>query len=96
MLPLFVFTRSSMLFQDSVFQEWGQSIREAWQNMDIVGFWGWILLVLGILTFFLLVFFTEYKRKERDSVKFTAITVIVASVLLGFGLHMILIARGIW
>ncbi|MCF2139146.1 MAG: hypothetical protein K9W44_03745 [Candidatus Lokiarchaeota archaeon] len=85
-----------MLFQNNVLQEWGQSIKETFQNMDYNGFWGWILLILGILTFFLLILFTQYKRPERDSVKFTAITLILAGIFVGFGLDMILIARGIW
>lgn len=85
-----------MLFQNNVLQKWGQAIKETFQNMDYNGFWGWILFILGILTIFILILFTQYKRPERDSVKFTAITLVIASVFLGFGLHLILIARGIW
>ncbi|MHA1777454.1 MAG: hypothetical protein ACTSWC_11815 [Promethearchaeota archaeon] len=85
-----------MLYQTNVLEKWGQSIKETFQNMDYNGFWGWILVILGIITLFILILFTQYKRPERDSIKFTAITLVVASVFLGFGLHMILIARGIW
>ncbi|MHA1521342.1 MAG: hypothetical protein ACTSVZ_13295 [Promethearchaeota archaeon] len=80
----------------TIFEEWGQNFKDYWTNMDYVGFWGWVLLALGFLSFFLLLFFTEYKRTERDSVKFTAITVIISSIFFGFGLHMVLISRGLW
>ncbi len=84
------------MFIETVFQKWGEAIREAWQNADWNVFWGWILIVVGILSVFLIILFTEFKRKERDSVKFTAIMAVVASIFLGFGLHMVLIGRGAW
>ncbi len=80
----------------TIFEEWGQNIKDYWTNMDYVSFWGTVLITLGVLTFFLLLFFTEYKRAERDSIKFTAITVVISAIFLGFGLHMVLISRGLW
>ncbi len=75
-------------------------IAEGWNNfwgdMDYNAFWGWVLVILGVICLFLLIFFTEYKRPERDSVKFSAITVVIASILIGFGLNMVLIAGGLW
>lgn len=84
-----------MLFE-SVFQRWGRAIRLWWVDMDWNVFWGWGLIILGILCVALLITFTQFKRKERDSVKFSAIMVVIASLLFGFGLHMILIGRGFW
>ena len=63
---------------------------------DPVLVWAWILIVIGIIFSVLLVFFTEYKRKERDSVKFTAISILIASFCLGIGLHLLLVANGNW
>ena len=80
----------------TIFERWGESIRTAWQTADWNIFWGWVLLVVGIASVFLIIIFTQFKRKERDSVKFTAIAGVVAAALLGFGLHMILIGRGLW
>jgi len=84
-----------MLYQ-SVFQEFAKAWRAFWQNLDYLAFWGWIILVIGALCVFALILFTEYKRKERDSVKFTAIMILVSAVFLGLGLHMILTASGFW
>lgn len=80
----------------TVFDRWGEAIREAWQNADWNVFWGWILIFFGLACVFLIILFTEFKRKERDSVKFSAIMTVIAAILLGFGLHLVLIGRGIW
>ena len=80
----------------TVFDGMGESWRNFWGNLDYVAFWGWILLVLGVIFLFLLIFFTEFKRPERDSVKFTSIIIIIAAALMGIGLHMILTAGGLW
>ena len=84
-----------MLLQ-SVFSKFFDTFREFWENLDYVLFWGIIILVLGIILLFVLIFFTEYKRKERDSVKFSAIIIVIASILMALGLHMILTANGFW
>lgn len=84
-----------MLLQ-SVFSGWADSWREFWADLDYVMFWGIIILILGITLLFVLIFFTEFKRKERDSVKFSAIIAVIASILMAWGLHMILTAQGFW
>jgi hypothetical protein len=84
-----------MLLQ-TIFDEWGEKIKIAWETADPVEIWGWIIFSIGIACVFLLIFFMEYKRQERDSIKFSVITMVIASISLGFGLHMILIANGLW
>ena len=84
-----------MIFQ-TVFAKWGESIRDFFLYMDYNLFWGWILFVVGLASVFLLIMFTDFKRQERDSVKFTAITTVVAAFLLGFSLHLLLMGYGLW
>lgn len=84
------------MFPGTVFEKWGEAIRLAWQNADWNLVWGWVLMILGLASVFLIITFTQYKRKERDSVKFTAIMTVIAAALLGFGLHMVLIGNGLW
>ena len=57
---------------------------------------GIILIIAGIISVFLLVLFTEFKRKERDSVKFTFIIMLIASLCLGLGIDLYLVAIGRW
>ena len=85
----------NMLLQNA-FEKFGNSIKNFFIDLDPIEAWGVILLILGIIFVSLLVFFTEYKRPERDSIKFTTIIIILASICLGLGLHMILIAGGLW
>lgn len=80
----------------TVFDTWGESIKEAIENTDPIMAWGWTLLIASIVFVFALIYFTEFKRKERESVKFSAITLVIASLLFGFGLHLILTADGLW
>ena len=84
-----------MLLQ-TVFDQWGKQIKEAWEAMDPVEVWGWILLSIGIICVMLFIIFTEYKRPERDSIKFSVIIILFAAVFMGIGLDMILMANGIW
>ena len=85
----------NMLLQNA-FEKFGTSIKNFFINLDPIEAWGVILMIIGVIFVFLLVFFTEYKRPERDSIKFTSIIIILASICLGLGLHMILIAGGLW
>jgi hypothetical protein len=86
-----------MLFQSqNVFEQWGQQIKDAWETADWIEVWGWIIFAIGILCIVLLIIFTEYKRPERDSIKFSVIVIIIGSLCLGIGLHMILTAGGLW
>ena len=79
----------------TVFERWGESIRTAWQTADWIIFWGWVLMIVGIACVFLIIIFTQFKRKERDSIKFTSITTVIAGILLGFGFHMVLVGNGL-
>jgi RsiW-degrading membrane proteinase PrsW (M82 family) len=88
-----------MLFQgggESVFERWGNAIKDAWENADPVEVWAWVIIIIGIIALFLLIFFTEYKRKERDSIKFSVITLLIASICFSLGLTMLLNAYGVW
>jgi hypothetical protein len=80
----------------TVFDEWGKAISDFFTNLDPLNAWAWILIICGIAAIFVLIFFTEFKRAERDSMKFTAIILVVASVLLGLGLHFLLTYIGLW
>ena len=84
-----------MILQNA-FEKFGTSIKNFFINLDPIEAWGWVLIIIGLIFVFLLVFFTEYKRPERDSIKFTTIIIILASICLGLGLHMILTASGLW
>ena len=84
-----------MLFQNAL-EKFGTSIKDFFVNLDPISAWGSIIITIGIVFILLLVFFTEYKRPERDSIKFTTIIIILASICLGLGLHMVLIASGLW
>ena len=84
-----------MLFQNAL-EKFGTSIKDFFVNLDPLSAWGSIIISIGIVFVLLLVFFTEYKRPERDSIKFTSIIIILASICLGLGLHMVLIASGLW
>ena len=84
-----------MLMQ-SVFEKWGEDIKLAFENADPVEVWAWVLLSIGIVCAFLLIFFSEYKRTERDSMKFTIIMVFLTSIFLGLGFDMLLTVQGKW
>ncbi len=62
---------------------------------DLLG-WGWFLIVFGIICFILLVVFTEFKRKERESMKFSIIIIILTSFSIGLGIDLLLNYSGIW
>jgi hypothetical protein len=79
----------------NIFEDWGEKIKIWWDNLDPVNFWGIFLLVAAIVMLLFLVLFTEYKREERDSMKFSIIFIILIAVSGGFGLHMILISMGL-
>jgi hypothetical protein len=80
----------------TVFEEWGKKIKEGIANTDPVMVWAWIFLISGLIVGFLLVFFTEFKRTERESVKFSLITAVFVSILLGLGIEFMLTAYGYW
>jgi hypothetical protein len=85
-----------MIFQgESVFERWWNDINKTIENADPVEVWAWILISLGIALALILIMFTEYKRKERDSVKFSALIILASSACFGLGIHMLLISFGL-
>ena len=84
-----------MIFQ-TVFDQWGADIKAAFANLDPIMVWGWILFFSGVAALFFLIFFTEYKRPERESMKVSLIMVIISAACFGFGLNFILTANGFW
>ena len=85
---------ASVLYSLNVFEEWGEKAKIWWENLDPVNVWGSILVTIGIAAFILLIIFTEYKREERDSMKFTMIILVIFALCAGFGFHMILVSNG--
>ena len=84
-----------MLMQ-SVFEQWANDIKTAVEAADPIEVWAWILIITGVFTVFLLIFFPEFQRAERESVKFSAISAVIAAVLLGFGFHLLLMSYNLW
>jgi heme/copper-type cytochrome/quinol oxidase subunit 3 len=84
-----------MIYQ-TIFDEWGKQIKAAIDSADPLAVTAWVLLSIGCVFLFLLIFFTEYKRKERESIKFSFITGIFAAIFFGIGLHLLLISNGNW
>lgn len=84
-----------MLMQ-TVFEEWGKKIKDAIEKADPIEVWAWVLISSGIFLVFLLILFTEFKRPERDSIKFSVIIVLLASLCLGLGMHLMLLVYGLW
>ena len=78
---------------DSRFQFF-QKIADWFKNIDPIVATAWTLIVLAFVFFIMLLLFTEYKREERDSVKFTSIILILFSLCAGFGVHLLLISGG--
>jgi hypothetical protein len=83
-----------MYYTLNVFEEWGQKIKAWWETLDPVNVWGTILLIVSISMLLVLILFTEYKREERDSMKFSLILILIIAICGGFGFHMILISNG--
>jgi uncharacterized membrane protein len=81
-----------MLAQQTFFEEMWDRAKNAVENANPVEVWGTVLIIVGIVFAALLIVFTEYKRQERDSVKFSMIMITMMSVCIGFGTHMRLVA----
>jgi len=84
------------MLSQTVFDQWAKDIQAAFANADPIMVWAWILLISGIAAFFFFIFFTEFKRAERESIKFSVITTVIASICIGLGLHFFLTASGYW
>jgi len=53
----------------------------------------WIFLVIGIVSLIILVLYTKYGREV--SVRLSIISIVIASIFLGFAFHFFLLSRGI-
>jgi len=53
----------------------------------------WIFLVIGLMTLAILIIYTRYGREI--SIKLSVISIAIASILLGFSVHLFLLNFGI-
>ncbi|TFG03140.1 MAG: hypothetical protein EU540_00275 [Promethearchaeota archaeon] len=73
---------------------WEDRPPEEWYEGPSLLLWvlGWIFLFIGLTALIVLVLYTKYGREI--SIRLSIITIIVASIFLGFGFHFILINFG--
>lgn len=73
---------------------WEDRPPEEWYEGPSLLLWvlGWIFLFIGLTALIVLVLYTRYGREI--SIRLSIITIIVASIFLGFGFHFILINFG--
>lgn len=67
---------------------------EAFQGPNLVLYvFAWIFLIIGLISFTVLVLYTKYGREI--SIKLSVISITVASVFLGFSIHFFLLHFGL-
>ncbi|MFX1393012.1 MAG: OST5 family protein [Promethearchaeota archaeon] len=73
---------------------WEERPPEEWYEGPSLFLWvfGWIFLVIGFVSLAVLILYTKYGREV--SIRLSIITIIVASIFLGFGFHFILLNFG--
>ena len=73
---------------------WEDRPPEEWYEGPSLLLWvlGWIFLFIGLTALIVLVLYTRYGREI--SIRLSIITIVVASIFLGFGFHFILINFG--
>ena len=73
---------------------WEDRPPEEWYEGPSLLLWvlGWIFLFIGLVSLIVLVLYTRYGREV--SIRLSIITIVVASIFLGFGFHFILIHFG--
>jgi hypothetical protein len=84
------------MLAQTIFDQWGTDIKNFFANLDPIYAWAWVLIVCGIVALFMLILFTEFKRTERESIKFSFFALLIAAACLGFGLHLLLTYLGLW
>ena len=74
--------------------EWLERPPEEWYEGPSLLLWilGWIFLFIGLVSLIILELYTKYGREI--SIRLSIITIVVASIFLGFGFHFILINYG--
>jgi len=67
---------------------------EEWYEGPSLLLWvlGWIFLFIGLTALIVLILYTRYGREI--SIRLSIITIVVASIFLGFGFHFILLNFG--
>ncbi|MFX0188244.1 MAG: OST5 family protein [Candidatus Hodarchaeota archaeon] len=73
---------------------WEERPPEEWYEGPSLVLWvlGWIFLVIGLISLTILILYTKYGREI--SIRLSIITILVASIFLGFGFHFILLNFG--
>ena len=73
---------------------WEDRPPEEWYEGPSLLLWvlGWIFLFIGLVSLIVLVLYTRYGGEV--SIRLSIITIVVASIFLGFGFHFILINFG--
>ena len=73
---------------------WEDRPPEEWYEGPSLLLWvlGWIFLFIGLTALIVLVLYTRYGREI--SIRLSIITIVVASIFLGFGFHFLLINFG--
>ncbi|MCK4379503.1 MAG: hypothetical protein KAW51_00060 [Candidatus Lokiarchaeota archaeon] len=54
---------------------------------------GWIFLVIGLVSLTVLIIYTKYGREV--SVRLSIISIVIAAIFLGFAIHFLLLSWGI-
>jgi len=74
--------------------EWMDRPPEEWYEGPSLLLWvlGWIFLFIGLTALIVLVLYTRYGREI--SIRLSIITILIASIFLGFGFHFILLNYG--
>jgi hypothetical protein len=74
--------------------DWTKRPPEEWYEGPSLLLWvlGWIFLFIGLVSLIVLVLYTRYGREI--SIRLSIITIVVASIFLGFGFHFILLNYG--
>ncbi|MFX1239374.1 MAG: hypothetical protein ACFE8P_16860 [Promethearchaeota archaeon] len=73
---------------------WEEKPPEEWFDLPSILLWvfGWIFLVIGLVSLGVLVVYSKYGREV--SIRLSIITIIAASIFIGFGFHFILLNYG--
>ena len=73
---------------------WEEKPIEEWYEGPSLLLWvfGWIFFVIGFISLAVLILYSKYGREV--SIRLSIITILIASIFLGFGFHFILLNYG--
>ena len=73
---------------------WDDRPPEEWYEGPSLALWtlGWIFLAIGLASLAVLIIYTKYGREI--SIKLSVITIVIASIFLGFAFHFFLLNFG--